>query len=116
MNGEQTISIYGGGAGSGPSAPCPQCGPGHKLEPGDIVKTKADVKLWNQKTGSIDTFPPGTKAKLVNVLHKIGTNDQMVSVTIKKHHDPEYMKMKDVELHRPGNKEQVEEIKPVPKS
>jgi len=119
MNLLQTIDVHAGGQGSGPNAPCPQCGPAsgkaHELEPGDIVTLKSPIKVWNQKTGNNDTFPAGTKAKVVNILPKIGTADQMISVNVHKHHDAEYFKMKDVELHKVGNKEQVEDIKPVRK-
>jgi hypothetical protein len=139
MNLAETINVLplleAGGVGSGPNAPCPSCGP-HKIEQGDTVKTKVPVKMFNNKTLEFKTFPPGTKAAVLNVLPKIGTGDQMVSV-ITKGHDPEHMKLDDVELHKkmhpdelgklpvwthkwsrnpqaPANKAQ--DIKPVPKS
>ena len=105
MNLAESINVFeilAGGQGSGPSAPCPQCGP-HAIDKGDIVKTKAEVKMYNGKTGNIDTLPPGTKMTVLNVLPKVGTGDQMVSVNTKSH-DPEYMKLADVTLHKPLHK------------
>lgn len=116
MNIEQTIEVHAGGQGSGPNAPCPQCGPqgkSHEMEPGDFVKLKKEITVWNQKTGHNDKYPPGKVVTLVNILPKIGTADQMVSLQVHKNHDPEYFKMSDVEFHKVGNKEQVEDIKPV---
>jgi len=118
MNLFDTINVHAGGQGSGPTAPCPQCGPSggkHKLEEGDFVKLKAPISVWNQKTGNNDTYPPGKVARIVNILPKVGDSPQMISVNVHKYHDPEYMKMEDVELHKPGSKEQVEDIKPVRK-
>lgn len=122
MNGEHTLSIYGGGPGSGPNAPCPQCGPSHKLEVKDIVKLKKGDSLYNFKTGNVDKFGPGLKAVVVNVLPKVGDNPQMLKVNIlspgKKHEQDNfrYVKMNDVDLHKLGDRLQVQNVKPVMKS
>lgn len=45
MNLATTIKIYGGGSGSGPSAPCPQCGPekrGMKTQVQDVLRNEPD--------------------------------------------------------------------------
>lgn len=134
MNLEQTIStlplLEAGGAGSGPNAPCPQCGPhsgytstkGHAVEEKDIVRINKPDTLYNFKTGNIDKFESGKlKGVVVNVLPKVGTNPQMVRVNIlpptKKHEqdNTRYFKMSDVELHKLGNTDQVKDIKPVSK-
>jgi hypothetical protein len=114
MNLLQAFSIYGGGIGSGPTAPCPQCGPkiAHKLESGDTVKTKAPVIMFNLKTGNNVTLPPGTKATVLHVLPKVADNPQLVSINVKGH-DPEYMKHDDLEFHKLGDKGQAPELKPV---
>lgn len=97
------LRIYAGGQGSGPNAPCPQCGPKHGnvgIKEGDVVKIKKPITVWNQKTGNNDTYHPGKKVIVLNVLPKVGHADQMISVQVHKHHDAEYMKMNDVELHK----------------
>jgi len=165
------LRIKAGGVGSGPNAPCPQCGPksgkdkntesgekfkgpkggktpkplgdvgfqpisgkkpsgasklyekyketqqkgtesmqhfkehapqtkGKPINEGDIVKTTKPMTVWNQKTGNNDTYPPGKKVTVINILPKVGQADQMISVQVSKHHDPDYMKMNDVVLHK----------------
>ena len=124
-----TFEIVAGGQGSGPNAPCPQCGPhsgkgdkGHVIEEKDIVKLHTPDSLYNYKTGNVDKFGPGLKAVVVNVLPKVGDNPQMVKVNIlspgKKHEQDNfrYMKLTDVSLHKLGSTEQVKDIKPVSKS
>lgn len=134
MNLEQTICILpiieAGGTGSGPNAPCPQCGPhsgyvskkGHAIEEKDIVRLNKPDSLYNFKTGNVDKFESGKlKAVVVNVLPKVGDNPQMVKVNIlspgKKHEQDNfrYVKMSDIELHKLGSTEQVKDIKPVSK-
>ena len=125
MNLLQTIDVHAGGQGSGPNAPCPQCGPAsgkaHELEEKDIVTLKTPQTLYNLKTGNVDKFGPGLKATIVNILPKIGTNPQMIKVMIHpptKRHERDYMvyvKKEDADLHKLGSKEQVEDIKPVRK-
>lgn len=178
MNLTQSINIYAGGLGSGPNAPCPQCGPhgkeesgekfkgpkggpspeihkeagvplitktkeqkkslpsklyekhiqkqtviekhtaksasGTTIKEGDTVKNKTEVKLWNQKTGDVDRIHPGSKLTVSNVLPKIGTGSQMISV-VTKNHDPEYMQAKDVDLHKTAPTPNIE-VEPVKKS
>lgn len=108
--------LRAGGPGSGPNAPCPQCGPGSKsgdgnvkapkapsavpIKEGDTVKIKKPISVWNQKTGNNDVYQPGKKVVVLNVLPKVGTADQMISVQVSRHHDADYMKMNDVELHK----------------
>jgi hypothetical protein len=129
--------ILGGGEGSGPNAPCPQCGPGgstigphhsgmgeksHKLEEGDIVRLKVPVKLYNEKTGNNDNVS-NAKGVIVSVLPKVGHADQQVKVQVispSKHHENDYMqymKMNDVVLHKPKGVEDIPkerlDIKPV---
>jgi hypothetical protein len=114
MNIIQTIDVFAGGPGSGCHGDnCGRPSLGHKIEPGDKVKLKAPITVWNQKTGNNDTYHPGKVATVVNVLPKVFDADQMVSVQVHKNHDPEYTKMDNIELHKPGNADQVEEIKPV---
>jgi hypothetical protein len=134
MNLEQTISVLpileAGGSGSGPNAPCPQCGPhsgykstkGHDIEEKDIVRINKPDSLYNFKTGNIDKFESGKlKGVVVNVLPKIGDNPSMVRVNIlpptKKHEqdNTRYFKISDVQLHKLGNTDQVKDIKPVSK-
>jgi hypothetical protein len=104
--------IQAGGPGSGCHGP--NCGR-PKINEGDIVKIQKPISVWNQKTGDNDTFKPGTKATVLNVLPKVGTADQMLSVQVKRHHDAEYMKMDDVKLHKAAGPSTVE-TEPVPKS
>lgn len=120
---DQLMLIRAGGTGSGPTAPCPQCGPSHKLEVKDVVRLKVGDSLYNHKTGNIDKFGPGKlKGVVVHVLPKVGDNPQMVKVNIlspgKKHEQDNfrYLKMTDVELHKLGDRLQVQNVKPVPKS
>lgn len=116
MNIIATIDVFAGGPGSGCHGDnCGRPAMEHKIEPGDKVKLKAPITVWNQKTGNNDTYHPGKVATVVNVLPKVFDADQMVSVQVHKNHDAEYMKMKHIELHKPGNTDQVEEIKPVRK-
>lgn len=109
------FTILAGGPGSGCRGP--HCGRPHSIEPGDVVKLNKDVKFFNTKTSNFDLVKAGSKVVVVNVLHKVN-EDHMISVKPKlsKYGDAEYVKMSDVTLHRPGNTDQVEEIKPVPKS
>lgn len=107
MNLVGTLNIYAGGEGSGPNAPCPQCGPHkHGFEEKDIVKLKNPDTLYNFKTGNIDKFGSGLKAVVVNVLPKVGDNPQMVKVNImpptKKHEADQfrYFKADDLSLHK----------------
>lgn len=108
MNVEQTINVYAGGPGSGCHGD--KCGRPriHQIEEKDIVKLKKADSLWNTKTGNVDKFPPGLKAVVINVLPKVGSQDQLVKVTIQpptKKHEADamrYLKMEDVELHTPG--------------
>lgn len=105
--------ILAGGAGSGPNAPCPQCGPSHSdhshspspardpISKGDQVRTKTEVTMFNKKNGNIDKVPAGTVMHVLNVLPKVGHADQMVSVDAGKKYDAEYMKLSDVEMHKP---------------
>lgn len=111
-----SFSILAGGVGSGPNAPCPQCGPQHKeIDEGDIVTLKKPVTLFNTKTGNNDNLPSGQKAIVLKVLPKIGSQDQMVKVNIQgpsKHHEEsvEHVKMSEVELHKSGLTHQVTPI------
>ena len=75
-------------------------GEGTTVKEGDVVKLKAPVTVWDQKSGNNKTFPPGTKATILSVLPKVGTADQMVGVQVKPNHDPEYMRAEDVSLHK----------------
>ena len=134
MNLASALLIYAGGQGSGPNAPCPQCGPHSKhASAGDTVVLKAPVIMYNQLSGDNVTVPSGTRATVVHVLPKVGTSDQMVSVNVKDH-DPEHVPMHSLEvvqtrneddlpgwtkqytrnMHVPGNK--FLNITPVPKS
>jgi hypothetical protein len=110
------IEILAGGPGSGPNAPCPECGPHHKqIDEGDTVRLKKEVSLYNKRTGNNDKLPAGQKAVVVGVLPKIGNAEQMVKVNVlapSKHHEEslEHVKMADVELHKSGLTHQVNPI------
>lgn len=76
------FEIFSGGPGSGPNSPCPQCGPhgqGH-AEAGDLVRLKEGGEIRHSK-GPKQDVQPGTRFTVVNVLPKIGSNDQKISVT-----------------------------------
>jgi hypothetical protein len=115
MNLIEAISLSELKAG-GPGSGChgPNCGR-PPLKEGDVVKIQKPVTVWNQKTGNNDKYPPGTKAIVLNVLPKIGTADQMLSIQVKKHHDPTYFTTDDVKLHKAAGPTTVE-TDPVPKS
>lgn len=108
MNILQVITIHAGGPGSGPNAPCPQCGPhgGKQIEKGDTVKMKPGAQVFNPNTGEKYHFAPGTKLRVVHVMPKIGNADQIVSVTTGKKDDDvrstAYAKMDDLVLHKSG--------------
>jgi len=119
LNLMEAISIselMAGGPGSGPTAPCPQCGHHGStgIHEGDIVRIQKPLTVWNQKTGNNDTYPVGKRVTVINILPKIGTASQMIAVQAHKNHDPEYMKMEDVKLHKSIGK--TIEPEPVPKS
>ncbi len=61
------ITLHAGGKGSGPNAPCPQCGP-HKYKVGDRVRR--DPKIWKGKMG----VGPENFGEVVSVEH--GTDDK----------------------------------------
>jgi hypothetical protein len=113
MNLTQAIDIYAGGPGSGCHGPhCGRPSSGKAIEPGDTVKLKVPVTLWNKKTGNNDKFAAGQKAVVVNVMPKIGTADQMLKVNLvppTKHHEAEeqHVKMSDVEMHQSGLTHQI---------
>jgi hypothetical protein len=97
MNLGSTISIYAGGVGSGPTAPCPSCGP-HGIGQGDKVKVKEGAKITTQG-GSKMSFTPGTVATVVSVLPKVGTADQMAGIiSVKDQKDGKFGNMGHVKL------------------
>jgi hypothetical protein len=104
--------IKAGGPGSGCHGS--NCGR-PPLKEGDIVKIQKPISVWNQKTGNNDKYPIGTKATVINVLPKIGTAVQQISVQVKKYHDPTYFGANDVKLHKAAGPTTVE-TDPVPKS
>lgn len=118
MNLQQMNLIHAGGPGSGPNAPCPQCGPhgGKTISEGDTVKMKSGAKVFNPQTGERYDFPKGTKLTVVHVLPKVGNADQIVSVTTGgKHEDVRptaYANMADLELHKSGITHQVTPVAP----
>lgn len=87
---------------------------GTTIKNGDTVRNKVPIRLWNEKYIRFDKFPPNTKFTVINVLPKIGTADQMVSIAREKHQYAEYVKVKDVELHKAVSPEI--DVQPVPKS
>ena len=101
MNIQAAIELYFGGPGSGPNAPCPNCGPHnkiqHQLQEGDTVKLTHPAKMFHEKSGDNRTIPAGTKATVLNILPKVGTADQMMSVHVEGH-DPDYIPMNHAEL------------------
>lgn len=109
MNLQSTISIYAGGTGSGPTAPCPQCGP-HGIGEGDKVKVKDGAHIINQG-GSKMSFAPGTVATVVNILPKVGTADQMAGIiSVKDQKDGKFgnmghVKIDDLVLHQKMHEE-----------
>lgn len=94
---DAAFEIFAGGPGSGPTSPCPQCGPHHGMlhtaEPGDIVKLLPGG-IVRHSMGPKQDVPPGHKFKIVNVMPKIGSNDQKVTITpvkgIPKHLEKRY--------------------------
>ena len=88
---------------------------GTSVKEGDTVKVLKPIVAWNQKTGNNDTYPAGKKATVVNVLPKVGTASQQISVQVKKHHDPTYFGADDVKLHKSAGPTTIE-TEPVPKS
>jgi hypothetical protein len=84
------------------------------MHEGDIVKIQKPVSVWNQKTGNNDKYGPGTKATVLHVLPKIGSAPQILSIQVKKHHDPTYFSVDDVKLHKSVG--ETIDPKPVPKS
>lgn len=107
MNIEATIELYAGGQGSGPTAPCPQCGP-HHINEGDRVTFKDDHTITSVGGGKYK-FKPGTTAKVVSVMPKIGNADQMASVLSDqdqkegKYGNVGYVKVSDLVLHEARN-------------
>jgi hypothetical protein len=109
MNIIATIEIYAGGVGSGPNAPCPQCGP-HSFKEGDRVKFKENHKITSTGGGKYQ-FKPDTVAKVISVMPKIGNASQMAGV-ISEHDQEEgkfgnvgYVKVDDLILHEPRHSE-----------
>src|SRR5580692_3242887 len=108
MNIQTTISIYAGGVGSGPNAPCPQCGPGHSFKEGDRVKLKQGALVSNPKSGAKNYFKPDSIAVVTSVLPKVGNQEQMVGVHSEedqgegKFGNLGYARMKDLILHQPA--------------
>ena len=110
MNIESTIEIYAGGQGSGPNAPCPQCGPKGGVKEGDRVKFAKDHTVTSTG-GAKYKFQPDTVAKVISVMPKIGHGDQMVGVLSEKDQkegkfgNVGYVKMDDLILHEPRHSE-----------
>lgn len=110
MNIEATIEIYAGGQGSGPNAPCPQCGPQGGIKEGDRVKFTKDHKVTSTG-GAKYQFQPDTVAKVISVMPKVGHGDQMVGVLSEKDQkegkfgNVGYVKMNDLILHEPRHSE-----------
>src|ERR1700679_1952654 len=101
-----SIAIYAGGVGSGPNAPCPQCGPHGGINKGDKVKLNPAAVVRNPKSGAKTTFDPDTIAIVNNVLPKVGNADQMVGIVSEhdqkngKYGNMGYVKMQDLTLHK----------------
>lgn len=102
-----TLDLYAGGQGSGPTSPCPQCGPHHgNIEHGDLVRFNRPVTVTTPY--GPQTYKKDTAAYVLHVLPKIGNADQMLSVNVampgalnilEGHH----VKMDDVRLDKKGN-------------
>lgn len=73
-----SLIILAGGAGSGPNAPCPQCGP-HKFEEGDKVRLKPGAKVTSQGGGKAEPVPNSVH-RVINVLPAVGSAPQQVAV------------------------------------
>jgi hypothetical protein len=107
MNIQAVIEIYAGGIGSGPNAPCPQCGP-HSFKEGDKVTLKRGTSVVHPKSGGKFKFDNDEQGTVVNMLPKVGNADQMVAVQL--HHPPEdlgtgmptYARANDLVLHTPA--------------
>lgn len=71
----ETITLYGGGAGSGPNAPCPQCGPkGGSKHADNVAKFKESIQQQSKpqpgysiKDPKVKTLPPGQGTSKVPV-------------------------------------------------
>jgi len=101
-------TMNAGGQGSGPTAPCPQCGPHHSknIEPGDLIRFNRAVTV--QTPWGDQTYKKDTAAYVLHVLPKIGNADQMLSVNVAMPgalHILEgyHVKMDDVRLDKKGN-------------
>src|SRR5579864_1636851 len=98
------LDVHAGGQGSGPSAPCPQCGPhgdAKNVEKGDLVRFNHPVTVpteWGPQT-----YKKDTAAIVMNILPKVGDADQMLAVRVAMagaSHivESHYIKMSDVRL------------------
>lgn len=106
MNIRSLLTILAGGAGSGPNAPCPQCGP-HNFKEGDRVKVKSGIPVTNPKSGAKTLWKEGSIATINNVLPKVPGQDQMVGIESEKDQkqgkfgNMGYVKVQDITLHSP---------------
>lgn len=107
MNLASTIRILAGGSGSGPTAPCPQCGPHGKTtqyREGDKVRILKPLRIYNDKTSNFKTIQPGKVGKVELVLPAIGHNSEMIKIKFGRNFTEEYVPTGDVEFHRIAGK------------
>lgn len=132
MNLASTLELYAGGPGSGPTAPCPQCGPHSGRQPkyqeGDWVRILRPTQALSavQKKGSQNllvyprartgTRMPGEIGKVVKVLPAVGHNQEMVQLTFGKKGETEFVPIKDVEFYKGAGKVMDPQIQSKPMS
>lgn len=95
MNILTAIVIYAGGPGSGCNPKVGKCGrpssSGSKPSQGDKVLLTKPVDMHYAKygvtsIGTKKTMPVGTSAKVINVVPKVGSNPEMLTIKVKKMH------------------------------
>lgn len=95
MNLLTALIIYAGGPGSGCNPKAGKCGrpsgSGSKPSEGDRVLLTKPVVMHESKygvtsIGTKHTMPVGTSARVINVVPKVGTNPEMVTIRVKKMH------------------------------